>query len=78
MRKFFPLSFKGKNFKSVLCSSLFYTLITLAFWIITSLFAYPEILGIVINLLRQFVLLYCVAGIVVSILYACDLLQKKN
>ena len=77
MRKVFPLSFKGKNLKAVILSTLIYTLIFVAVAVIVGCFNLSGTLGIIINILRQLTLLYCVSGIVVAILNACDLLDKK-
>ena len=77
MRKIFPISVLGKNFKSVILSTLIYTLITLSVSIVIGCFSIGGILGIVINVFRQAVLLYCVSGIVVAVLSACDLLDRK-
>ena len=78
MRKFFPLSFKGKNLKAVILSTLIYTLIVVAVSILIGLFDLPSGVSIAVNILKQIVLLYCISGIVVSILNACDLLGKNN
>ncbi|MBQ4599923.1 MAG: hypothetical protein IJB19_08425 [Clostridia bacterium] len=78
MRKFFPLSFKGKNLKAVILSTLIYTLIVVAVSILVGLFDLPSGVSIAVNILKQIVLLYCIGGIVVSILNACDLLGKNN
>ena len=78
MRKFFPLSFKGKNLKAVILSTLIYTLIVVAVSILVGLFDLPSGVSIAVNILKQIVLLYCISGIVVSILNACDLLGKNN
>ena len=77
MRKVFPLSFKGKSFLAVILSTLYYTLIVVAASVIAGVLPFSGILGIIINILRQTVLLYCVSGIVVAVLNACDLLDKK-
>ena len=77
MRKVFPLSFKGKNLKAVILRTLIYTLIFVAVAVIVGCFNLSGTLGIIINILRQLTLLYCVSGIVVAILNACDLLDKK-
>ena len=73
MRKVFPLSFKGKNLKAVILSTLIYTLIVIALSVILGLFAFPEVVSIAVNILKQIVLLYCVSGIVVSVLHAADI-----
>ena len=78
MRKVFPLSFKGKNLKAVILSTLIYTLIVIAVAVTVGLFDLPAAIGIAVNILKQIVLLYCIGGIVVSILNACDLLGKNN
>ena len=78
MRKFFPLSFKGKNLKAVILSTLIYTLIVVAVSILVGLCDLPSGVSIAVNILKQIVLLYCISGIVVSILNACDLLGKNN
>ena len=75
MRKVFPLSFKGKNLKAVILSTLIYTLIFVAVAVIVGCFNLSGTLGIIINILRQLTLLYCVSGIVVAILNACDFLR---
>ena len=80
MRKVFPFSFKGKNFKAVIFSALIYTLFIVAAAVIvmvTRFFVLPDAAYTVINLLRQAVLLYSASGIVVAVLNACDLLDKK-
>ena len=81
MRKVFPLSFKGKNLKAVILSTLIYTLIVVAAAVvvmITRFFTLPSALATAINIIRQLVLLYCASGVVISILNACDLLEKKG
>ncbi len=75
MRKVFPLSFKGKGFKAVILSTLIYTLIVLAVSILIGIFDLPSGIGIAINILKQIVLLYCVSGIVVSVLHAADIVK---
>ena len=77
MRKVFPLSFKGKSLKAVVLSTLIYTLITVAVSVVVGCIPLSGTLGIVVNIIRQIVLLYCVSGIAVAILNACDLLDKK-
>ena len=74
MRKVFPLSFEGKNLKAVILSTLIYTLIVIAVSLVVGMFDIPKPFSIVVNILRQIILLYCVSGIVVAILNACDLL----
>ena len=76
MRKVFPLSFKGKNLKSVILSTLIYTLITVAVSLVVGLISLSGTIGIVVNIIRQIVLLYCVSGIVVAVLNACDFLSE--
>ncbi|MBQ8837300.1 MAG: hypothetical protein IJ002_07335 [Clostridia bacterium] len=82
MHKVFPLSFKGKNLKAVILSTLIYTLIFFAVAAVVGClniaFDLAGTLGIIINVARQLVLLYCAAGIVVAVLNACDLLEKKD
>ena len=80
MRKIFPFSFFGKNFKSVIFSSAIYTLFIVAAALvvfITMFFPLPDVIHYVINIARQIVLLWSVSGIVVSVLNACELLDKK-
>ena len=80
MRKIFPFSFVGKNFKSVIFSSVIYSLFIVFAAVVvfvTRFFALPDAAHTVINLARQFVLLWSVSGIVVAVLNACDLLDKK-
>ena len=82
MRKFFPLSFRGKSLKSVILAALFYALIMVAVRVITSLLsgisALPEALSVLLNLIWQIARLYAFAGIAVAVLYATDCLEKKN
>ena len=77
MRKFFPLSFKGKTFRAVILSALFYTLITVTVSVIVGCLGLRGVLGIAVNIVRQAILLYCISGIVIAVLNACDLLDKK-
>jgi len=74
MRKVFPLSFKGKKLKAVIFSTLIYTLIVIAISVILGLFEFPAGVDIAVNILQKIVLLYCVSGIVVSVLHAADIL----
>ena len=81
MRKVFPLSFKGKNLKAVILSTLIYTLIVITLAVIAfviNIFDLPSAVNTVVNILRQFALLYCVSGIAIAILNAADLLEKKD
>ncbi|MBQ6893327.1 MAG: hypothetical protein IJN48_03895 [Clostridia bacterium] len=81
MRKVFPLSFLGKNFKAVILSALIYTLFIVAAAIVvfvTAFFSIPDAVYTVINILRQFILLYSASGIVIAVLNACSLLEKKQ
>ncbi|MBQ4556943.1 MAG: hypothetical protein IJA60_04780 [Clostridia bacterium] len=78
MRKVFPLSFKGKNFKAVILSTLIYTLIFFVVAVVMGCFDWSGTLGIVINIIKQLVLLYSASGIVIAILNACELLEKKE
>ena len=81
MNKFFPLSFFGKNFKSVILSTLIYALfIVVAAVAVFALhfFTLPDLVYTLINILRQFVLLYSASGIVIAVLNACDLLENKK
>ena len=73
MRKVFPLSFKGKKLKAVILSTLIYTLIVVAVSVVIGLFELPGAVGIAVNILKQLVLLYCVSGIVISVLHAADI-----
>ena len=75
MRKVFPLSFKGKSFKAMIFSTLIYTLVVVALSLVIGFFSLPAGVGIAINLLKQIVLLYCVSGIVVSVLHAADIVK---
>ncbi len=77
MRRVFPLSFKGKNLKSVILSTLIYTLVVVAVSLVVGCIPLSGTLGIIINIARQLVLLYCVSGIAVAVLNSCDLLNKK-
>ena len=77
MKKIFPLSFKGKNLRSVILSTVYYTLIVVAVSLAAGLLHLSGTLGIIVNIVRQAVLLYCVSGIAVAVLNACDLLDKK-
>ena len=80
MRKIFPLSFKGKSFKAVILSTLIFTLFIVAAAVAMMLLRFiklPDALYIAFNILRQLVLLYSASGIVISVLNACDLLEKK-
>ncbi len=80
MRKIFPFSFFGKKFGSVILSSVIYTLFIVAAAVIvfvTKFFSLPEAIHTAINLARQFVLLYSAGGIIVAVLNACELLDKK-
>ncbi len=77
MKKIFPLSFKGKNLKAVILSTLYYSLIVVAVSLVAGFLGLSGTLGIIVNLIRQAVLLYCVSGIVVAVLNACELLDKK-
>ena len=83
MRKIFPFSFKGKNFKAVILSSLIYALIFAAAATVASCLVLFGViksnstLAIVINVIRQIVLLYCASGIVIAVLNACNLLDRK-
>ena len=82
MRKFFPLSFRGKSLKSVILAALFYALIMVAVRAMTSLLlgiaALPEALSVLLNLIWQLVRLYAFAGIAAAVLYATDCLEKKS
>ncbi|MBQ7660422.1 MAG: hypothetical protein IJS44_00015 [Clostridia bacterium] len=77
MRKIFPFSFKGKNLKSVIFAAFLYTFIVV---VVNFLFSFLSPLfnssyhglSTTMNLIRQFLLLWAVGGIVVSILYATD------
>ncbi|MBQ9428720.1 MAG: hypothetical protein IJU41_04155 [Clostridia bacterium] len=77
MRKVFPFSFRGKNLKSVIFAAVLYTFIVvgvdLLFFFLSPLFfsSFPR-LSTAMNLFRQFLLLWAVAGIAVSVLYAAD------
>ena len=73
MRKIFPLSFKGKSLKAVILSTLIYTLIVLAISLVIGVFHLPSVVSIAVNILKQVVLLYCIGGIVVSVLHAADI-----
>ena len=80
MRKVFPFSFKGKNFKAVIFSTLIYTLFIVLSAVLVSLLHFiklPEAVYTVFHIIRQIVLLYSASGIVVAILNACDLLDRK-
>ena len=76
MKKIFPLSFLGKNLKSVILSTFFYTLIFVAVSIAVGCIKSEGNLAIVLNLFRQFTMLYTASGIVIAVLGACDLLDK--
>ena len=80
MRKIFPFSFLGKKFGTVILSSVIYTLFIVAAAVIvfvTKFFSMPDALRTAVNLARQFVLLYSASGIVIAVLNACNLLDKK-
>ena len=77
MKKVFPLSFFGKNLKSVILSTLLYTLIFVAVAVVVGCIKSSGTLSIILNLLRQFTMLYSASGIVIAILNACNLLDKK-
>ena len=77
MKKVFPFSFFGKNLKSVILSTLIYTLIFVAVAIVVGCIKSSGTFGIFLNLIRQFTLLYSASGIVIAILNACNLLDKK-
>ena len=77
MKKVFSLSFKGKNLKAVILSTLYYSLIVVAVSLAAVFLGLSGTLGIIVNILRQITLLYCVSGIVVAVLNACELLDKK-
>ncbi len=82
MKKVFPLSFRGKNLKSVVVSTLLYTLIALfvSFAVFAMLWnvSLASAVSIALNIFKQFVILYCVCGIVVAVLYAANCLGQKN
>ncbi len=82
MRKVFPLSFREKNLKSVLVSTLLYTLIALvySFAVFAILWNIPvdSAVSITLNVIKQFVILYCVCGTVVAVLHAAGCLDQKN
>ncbi len=81
MRKFFPLSFFGKNFKSVILSTFIYALFIVAVAVavfVLHFFALPDAVYAMTNVLRQLILLYSASGIVIAVLNACDLLDNKN
>ena len=75
MRRVFPLSFKGKDLKAVIRSSLIYTLIAVLLSVVLGVFSLPQAVGIAVNIFKQIVLLYCVGGIVVSVLHAADIME---
>ena len=77
MRKVFSPSFFGKNLKSVILSALVYALIFVAVAIVVGCIPHNGTLGIILNIVRQFTLLYSASGIVIAVLHACDLLDKK-
>ena len=77
MKKVFPLSFFGKNLKSVILSALLYSLIFVATSIVVGSINGGEKITIALNLLRQFVMLYTASGIVVAVLNAVNLLDRK-
>ncbi len=77
MKKFFPLSFFGGNLKSVILSTLLYTLIFVAVAIVVGCIKSSGTLDIILNLIRQFTMLYSASGIIIAILNACNLLDKK-
>ncbi len=77
MKKVFPLSFFGKNLKSVIVSTLIYTFIIILLKVLLSCFTIGGAFGIIVNVIFQFIRLYCVSGIVIAVLNACSLLDKK-
>jgi len=77
MKKVFSLSFFGKNLKSVILSALLYTLIFVVVAIVVGCIKSNGTLSIILNLIRQFTVLYSASGIVIAVLNACDLLDKK-
>ena len=77
MRKIFPFSFSGRNMRSVICSTLIYTLIFIFFAIIAFIFkiAAPDAVYTVVNIIRQAALLYCVGGVIAAVLYAAEAIK---
>ena len=78
MRKVFPLSFRGKSLRAVVVSTALYTLMYAVLRVLCGVVSPAGWLGAALNILTQFVLLYAVSGIAVSVLYACDLLEQKK
>ncbi len=73
MHKLFPLSFKGKGFRAVILSTLFYTLIFAVCTVVLGCIPLAGTAAIVLNVAHKLLLLYTVSGVVVSVLHSCDI-----
>ena len=78
MGKFFPLSVAGqKSVTHLIVALAIYILVGWALGFVTGLFGWLPLLGTIVNLLVGLIRVYCVAGIIVTLLMYFGFLPKK-
>lgn len=68
MRAFFPLSTKANDLKSLLIVILIYIAVSVAAGVVLGLLGWIPLVGKILGIASQLIDLYCLAGIVVTII----------
>jgi len=69
LREFFPLSAKVNNGKSFIITTVLYLIISAVTGFVLNFFVGIPFIGVAIGFISSLIDLYCLAGIVVSILF---------
>ena len=69
VKKLFPYSAKGTDVKSLVISIIIYIVVGLVAGIVLGLLSAIPLLGIIFSIIGWIIDLYCLAGIVLAVLY---------
>lgn len=75
VKKFFPLSFRGKELKDLIISIIIYVVAEAIIGVVLGILGAIPVVGIITGILGTLVGLYVLAGIVLAILNFCKVID---
>ena len=74
--RYFPLSLSTKDTRSLIITLAIYIVLPLVFWLISSLFSKVILLGALMSLVTILFAVYCLAGIVITVLKVTNVIKS--
>lgn len=75
LKKFFPLSFKEGDTKQLIVTIVIYVIVALVVGLVLGLLGKIPLIGWIFRLVSWLIRVYCIAGVVLAILYFLNIVK---